>query len=259
MQQELLFEVSDSVALITFNRAESRNALTFDMYEQLAVRCAEASADDAIKVLIITGAGGRAFAAGTDIGQFRDFRGAEDGLAYEQRMESVLSEVESCSVPTIAAINGACTGGGAAIAACCDIRIADRALKFGFPIARTLGNCLSNASLQRLVSLLGAGRTREIIFTARLIEADEALAIGLVAELLDTPPEALACARDLAEKIKSFAPLTLQATKEAMRRLRDQGQAAQDEDLIALCYASEDFREGLDAFLSKRKPHWRGR
>jgi len=259
MQQDLLFEVSDGVALITFNRAQSRNALTFDMYEQLALRCAEASADDAIKVLIITGAGGQAFAAGTDIGQFRGFRSAEDGIAYERRLESVLCAVESCTVPTIAAINGACTGGGAAIAACCDIRIADRSLKFGFPIARTLGNCLSNASLQRLVLLLGVGRTREIIFTARLIEADEALAIGLVAALVDEPSEVLSHVHTLAERIQSFAPLTLHATKEAMRRLRDPEQAEHDEDLISLCYTSEDFREGLDAFLNKRKPHWKGR
>ena len=258
MQQELLFEVNDGIALVTFNRAAARNALTFTMYEQLAERCAQAGTDDGIKVLIITGAGGQAFAAGTDIGQFRDFRTAEDGIAYEQRMEAVLCAVESCAVPTIAAINGACTGGGAAIAACCDLRIADAALKFGFPIARTLGNCLSNASLERLCVLLGEARTREIIFTARLIEADEALAIGLAATILDTPREVAAHARSLAEKIKSFAPLTLRATKEGLRRLRDQGHGAADEDLIAMCYTSEDFREGMNAFLNKRKPQWKG-
>lgn len=259
MQQELLFEVVDGVALITFNRAQARNALTFAMYDQLADHCAEANEDDAIKILIITGDGGRAFAAGTDIAQFRDFRSAADGLAYEQHMDSVLSALETCTVPTIAAITGACTGGGAAIASCCDLRIADRSLKFGFPIARTLGNCLSNASLQRLISLLGAGRTRELIFTARLIEADEALAIGLVAALVDAPRDVLPHARSLAEKVKSFAPLTLRATKQALQRIRDQGNAAADEDLIALCYTSEDFREGLDAFLNKRKPQWQGR
>ncbi|MDH3714784.1 MAG: enoyl-CoA hydratase/isomerase family protein [Gammaproteobacteria bacterium] len=259
MKQELLFEVDEGVALITFNRAEARNALTFGMYQQLADHCNEANRDEAIKVLIITGDGNRAFAAGTDIAQFRDFQSAADGLAYERHMDSVLSTLETCTVPTIAAITGACTGGGAAIAACCDLRIADRSLKFGFPIARTLGNCLSNASLQRLIWLLGAGRTREIIFTARLIEADEALAIGLVSALLETPQEVLPQARSLAEKIKSFAPLTLKATKQSMQRLRDQGHAAEDEDLIALCYTSEDFHEGLDAFLNKRKPQWKGR
>ncbi len=258
-QRELLFEVDDGVALITFNRAAARNALTFAMYEQLAERCAQVSASDDIRVLIVTGAGSRAFAAGTDIGQFREFRTAEDGIAYEQRLESVLRAVESCSVPTIAAINGACTGGGAAIAACCDLRIADAALKFGFPIARTLGNCLSNASLKRLCALLGEARTRELLFTARLIEADEALAIGLVSAVVDAPAEVLAQARALADRIKEFAPLTLRATKEGLRRLRENGADAGDEDLIAMCYTSDDFREGMEAFLNKRRPTWRGR
>lgn len=259
MQQELDFTVDAGVAVVTFNRPAARNALTFAMYEQLAEHCAQASADDDIRVLIVTGAGGRAFAAGTDIGQFRDFRTAEDGVAYEQRLEAVLRAVEACSVPTIAAINGACTGGGAAIAACCDLRISDAALKFGFPIARTLGNCLSNASLQRLCALLGEARTRELLFTARLIEADEAQAIGLVTAVVDSPDAVMVRARDLADRIRAFAPLTLRATKEGLRRLRESGPGADDEDLIALCYASDDFREGMDAFLHKRKPHWRGR
>jgi enoyl-CoA hydratase/carnithine racemase len=131
------------------------------------------------------GAGGRAFAAGTDISSFSDIREASDALAYEQRINEVLDAVERCPVPTIAAIAGACTGGGAAIAAACDLRIATRDLKFGFPIARTLGNCLSTASLARLVALIGAGRTREILLTARLIGAEEAHAIGLVCESVD--------------------------------------------------------------------------
>ncbi len=259
MQQELLFEVRDGIGLITFNRAEARNALTFDMYRQLAEHCTAVGDDEAVDVLIITGSGGRAFAAGTDIAQFRDFHGAEDALAYEQRIDDVLQALETCRVPTIAAITGACTGGGAGIAACCDLRIADRSLKFGFPIARTLGNCLSNASLSRLSSLLGAARLREIIFTARLIESEEALAIGLVATLVETAQDVLPEARSLASRLKTHAPLTLQATKEALRRLRVQGPGAADEDLIVRCYTSEDFREGLDAFLGKREPHWKGR
>jgi enoyl-CoA hydratase len=132
-----------------------------------------------------SGADGRAFAAGTDISSFRDIREPKDALAYEERINEVLDALERCPVPTIAGLGGACTGGGAAIAAACDLRIATRDLKFGFPIARTLGNCLSNASLSRLVALIGAGRTREIIFTARLIGAEEALAIGLVSEIVD--------------------------------------------------------------------------
>lgn len=257
--QDLLYETHDGVGLVTFNRAPTRNALTFEMYEQLAARCVDAGDDENTSVLIITGAGGQAFAAGTDIAQFRDFSSPEHGVEYERRLEDVLRTVEACRVPTIAAITGVCTGGGAAIAACCDLRIADNALKFGFPIARTLGNCLSNASLQRLILLLGAARTREIIFTARLVGAQEALHSGLLTALVDTAPDVLVQARALAERIKSLAPLTLQATKESMLRLREQGPNAPDEDLIMRCYTSEDFREGMEAFLNKRRPRWRGR
>jgi enoyl-CoA hydratase len=210
------------------------------------------TAEPKVGALVVTGAGGRAFAAGTDISSFRDIAGPNDALAYERRINEVLDAVECCPVPTIAAIAGACTGGGAAIAAACDLRIATRDLKFGFPIARTLGNCLSIASLARLVSLIGAGRTREILFTARLIGAEEALAIGLVSEIVDDFEAVQARALDLARTVAGHAPLTLRATKEALRRLRLGTADADDRDLITLCYMSEDFREGQAAFLEKR-------
>jgi enoyl-CoA hydratase len=258
-EPELLYEQHDGIGLVTFNRPRARNALTFGMYRGLAEICDKAAFDESLKALIVTGAGERAFAAGTDIAQFREFRTADDALAYEKRIDAVLESVESCPVPTIAAITGACTGGGAAIAAACDIRIASRDLKFGFPIARTLGNCLSISNLSRLSALIGAGRTREIIFTARLIEAEEALAIALVSEVLEDPSAVVPRARELAETLTGHAPLTLRATKEALRRLHRHQSGGEDADLIALCYTSEDFREGLEAFLAKRKPVWKGR
>jgi enoyl-CoA hydratase/carnithine racemase len=171
----------------------------------------------------------------------------------------VLGAVERCPLPTVAALAGACTGGGAGIAAACDIRIAARDLKFGFPIARTLGNCLSARNLARLSALLGAGRTREIIFTSRLVEAGEALTTGLVTELLDDKAAVEARAQELAALLAGQAPLTLRATKEALRRLTAAAAAVDDRDLIVQCYTSEDFREGLEAFLGKRKPDWKGR
>lgn len=256
---ELLFEVNEGVGLVTFNRPKARNALTFSMYEGLAEICGAAENDETLKVLIIRGAGGQAFAAGTDIGLFRDFRTAEDGLNYERKLVDVLTAVEACTVPTIAAISGACTGGGAAIAAVSDLRIATRDMRFGFPIARTLGNCLSAAFLVRLSALLGAGRTKELLLTSRLIAADEALAIGLVAEVLDSPDELMNRAQDLARQIAGYAPLTIQITKEMFRRILAAQPEVIDNDLIALSYTSEDFREGVDAFLSKRPPQWKGR
>jgi enoyl-CoA hydratase len=252
---ELLFEVEDSIGLITFNRPKTRNALTFDMYKRLAEICS--TPPEKLKAIIITGAGDKAFAAGTDITQFRSFDSAQDAIDYEDRIDQVLTSVESCPLPVIAAIAGACTGGGAAIAAACDIRLASADLKFGFPIARTLGNCLSAASLARLSALLGAGRVREIIFTSRLIEAEEALTTGLITEVLEDRQSLAARAREMAHLVASQAPLTLKATKELQRRLAVP--AVQDEDLIALCYSSADFQEGIEAFFDKRKPRWKGR
>ncbi len=259
MSDELVYEVDDGIGWVTFNRPDSRNALTFAMYEGLAEICEAAEPGGSVRVIVVRGAGGRAFAAGTDMAQFRGFSTSEDAWDYEAKMEGVLERIERAQVPTIAAITGACTGGGAAIAACCDLRITDRRLRYGFPIARTLGNCLSVGSLSRLVALLGDARVREILFTARLIEAEEAKATGLVSEVLDDADAVMARAGELARLLASHAPLTLRATKEGLRRLRVEGEAAEDHDLIELTYMSEDFREGMEAFLAKRTPEFKGR
>src|SRR5688500_11929454 len=254
---DILFETDGVIAIATLNRPQARNALTFAMYDRLAEICRGMRPDGEVRALIVTGSGDRAFAAGTDISQFRAFRTEADAQAYEQNIERVLTAIETCAVPTIAAIAGACTGGGAGIAAACDLRIAARSLKFGYPIARTLGNCLSLENYARMAALIGAGRVMEVIFTARLIEAEEAKAIGLVSEVLEDHAALMARARELATLLASHAPLTLRATKEALRRIR-QGRR-DDADLIASCYTSEDFREGLEAFLQKRPAKWQGR
>ncbi|MDW3222052.1 MAG: enoyl-CoA hydratase/isomerase family protein [Paracoccaceae bacterium] len=255
---EITDELRDGVMWATFERPQARNALTFGMYERLADLCRTMPTDGSVRAVVISGAGGKAFAAGTDMTQFRAFETPQDALDYEGRIDAVLDAVERCPVPTIAAINGACTGGGGSIAAACDIRIASANLKFGFPIARTLGNCLAAGNLARLSELIGAGRVRELIFTARLIEAEEALRVGLVSEVLTDEAALMARATDLADRIGGMAPLTLRATKEAMRRNRAAGKV-EDSDLILSCYMSEDFRIGMEAFLSKKKPEWTGK
>lgn len=249
---DLLYEIRAGIGFVTLNRPDSRNALTLAMYARIAEIC---RAPGAAKVLILRGAGDRAFAAGTDMTEFRGFSRPEDAWEYEAEMDQVLGDIERCPTPTIAAIEGACTGGGAAIAAACDLRLTNNRLKFGFPIARTLGNCLSISNLARLQALLGAGRLREILFTARLIGAEEAAQIGLVTEICD---DVHARAAELAETLMGHAPLTLRATKEALRRLRVEGPAADDRDLVELCYMSRDFRHGMEAFLAKRPPEWQG-
>src|SRR5512138_2723603 len=242
--EDLIYSVKDGIARITFNRPQARNALTFAMYEQMASICESINQDRSIKALIVTGAGDKAFASGTDISQFRAFKTAQDALDYEARIDRVLGTLESCRVPVIAAIAGACTGGGAGIAACCDIRIGTESTRMGFPIARTLGNCLSMSNISRLVSLVGPARTKDLIFKARLVEAPEALELR---------------ADETAKLVAGHAPITLEVTKEAVRRIRRTLTRDEGEDLILRAYMSEDFREGMDAFLNKRSPNWKGK
>ena len=258
MTQELLYDKRGEIGWITFNRPQARNALTFAMYEDLAEICGRIGRTREAKALVITGAGERAFAAGTDIAQFKDFKDAEDGIAYERKMDRILDTIERCTVPTIAAVAGFCTGGGAAIAAACDLRIAAVNAQFGFPIARTLGNCLSMANYARLAALIGSQRVKEMLFLATLIDAPTAHQVGLVSEVLADVAALHARAAELAHTLAGHAPLTLQVTKEALRRLQARLADENIDDLIRLAYGSNDFREGMAAFLDKRAPKWTG-
>jgi enoyl-CoA hydratase/carnithine racemase len=259
LADELLYEIKDQVGFITLNRPQAYNALTFGMYDRIGSICESVPTDNSVKVMVITGAGGKAFAAGTDIGLFQDFKTPEQGIEYEHNFAACFTRIEACPVPTIAAVCGACTGGGAGIAAVCDLRIATKTMRYGFPIARTLGNCLSSAALSRLCALLGQGRVTDLLLTGRLIEAPEALAIGLVNEIVDDNEALAARALELATQLKDHAPLTMRATKTLLGRLRDQSPQVADDDVIGMIYSSADFREGVDAFLGKRKPKWQGR
>ncbi len=256
---DLLYEVKDEIGLITLNRPQARNALTFEMYERIAEICANVPTDGSVKVIIMRGAGEKAFAAGTDISLFKDFSSPEQGIAYEEAGERNFKLISACPLPTIAAIAGACTGGGAGIAAVCDIRIASADLKFGFPIARTLGNTLSAATLSRLVNLMGEAKVIDLIFKSRLMGAEEALQIGLVNEVLDDCDAVMNRAFELAEQLKTHAPLTMRSIKTLLRRIRESHPPVEDHDIVAEVYTSADFKEGMDAFLSKRKPNWQGR
>ena len=257
MSDELLYEVEDGVAVITFNRPQARNAMTWAMYDGLVQRVTEADADDRVRAMVLTGAGEKAFVAGTDISQFRAFNTAQDAIDYEKRIDTVLGTLEGCRKPVVAAIVGACTGGGAGIAACADLRVADAGARFGFPIAKTLGNCLNINNLARFIALVGVARVKELIFTARLIGAEDARAIGLVGEVLPDAAATRARAMELARLAGSLAPLTLAATKQQVLSLRNR--AEESRQAILMCYQSEDFREGMAAFLEKRPPVWKGR
>jgi enoyl-CoA hydratase/carnithine racemase len=254
---DLRFERRGAAAYITFDRPEAHNAMTFAMYEELHDRCAEVDADDEVRVLVLRGAGGKAFVAGTDIGQFATFRTGRDGLDYEARMERIIGRLETVGKPTVAVVEGYAVGGGLALAAACDLRICTPDARFGMPIARTLGNCLSMDNYARLADLIGPARVKDLIFRARMIGAGEAKACGLAAEVVTS--EALdARVDELCEELAAHAPITLRVTKEALRRLRT-ARLPDGDDLVAEAYGSEDFHRAVEAFGEKRRVEWRGR
>ena len=261
-QNELLAECSDGVLRLTLNRPKARNALTFEMYQRIAELCQRVGTqqdDQGVKAIVISGAGDKAFAAGTDIGQFTTFQTPQDGYDYEAQIEVVISSIETCRVPVIAALHGAVTGGGLVIAAAAHLRLASSDVQIGMPIARTLGNCLAIANLRRLVALFGEARVAHMILTAELLSADQALASGFVHDVLGDKANMLVRANALAQRLATMAPLTIHSSLDALRRLRNATACPDDTDLIAACYNSADFSEGVAAFLEKRKPNWSGR
>ena len=255
---DLGYERRGSVAVVTFNRPDARNAMTWDMYQALYEACEHVDRDDRVRVLVLRGAGDKAFVAGTDISQFREFTTPQHALDYEAKQNRNVGRVEEVKKPTIAMIRGYAVGGGANIALACDLRVVATDAKLGVPIAKTLGNTLSIATVARIMSYVGPARTKELLFTARLIDADEGKAAGVFNEVVE--PERLeARTMDLAEQIAANAPLTIRSIKEGVRRLLERGRLAEADDLVLMAYMSEDFKEGVEAFLAKRPPVWRGR
>ncbi|MCZ2815807.1 enoyl-CoA hydratase/isomerase family protein [Modestobacter sp. VKM Ac-2984] len=257
-------EVTQDGAVLTvlFNRPAARNAMTFAMYEGLEGACARADAEESVRVLVLRGAGGRAFVAGTDIAQFLTFGEGEsssgdDGIAYEARIERVVNRLEDVTVPTVAAVEGSCVGGGLALAAACDLRVATASSRFGVPIARTLGNCLSMNTYSLLVHHLGPGRTLDMLLRAKLLSAADAAAAGFVGEVVPDGELDPALA-SLVETLLGHAPLSMKAAGQAVARLRRAGLPDGD-DLVREVFGSADFRAGVRAFVDRGQVSWTGR
>jgi len=255
--QDVTVEQDGPVLRVTFDRPDQHNALTFDMYEALFEACERADADDAVRVLVVRGSGGRAFAAGTDISAFREFRDGADGVAYEERITRVVNRLESVTVPTVAAVEGYCLGGGLALAAVCDLRVATRSSRFGVPIARTLGNCLSMNSVSVLTAHLGTSRTLDLLLRGRLLGAEDAAGAGFVHEVCDDG-DLDGALQPVVETLLRHAPLTMWASKTAVARLR-RASLPDGDDLVSAAFGSEDFRRAVDGFASGERATWEGR
>ena len=246
-----------NIAKVIFDRPAARNAMTWQMYEQLNAVCGVIRAVPGIRVAVFRGAGGKAFVAGTDIAQFLSFTSGQDGIAYENRMEGTLDAVESLPIPTLAVVEGFAIGGGLAIASVCDLRIATPGSRFGVPIARTLGNCLSMANYARIVAAVGPAHAKRMLVLADLITAEEALAGGFVMSVV-APSDIDIKVTEICDRLVKNAPITMRVSKEAIRRLLHAGLPDGD-DLVQACYGSEDFRQGVRAFVDKHEPAWQGK
>lgn len=255
---ELLVERDGQVLRLWLSNAERRNAITWPMYDGLLGVREIVAGDPGIRVVVLRGAGGQAFAAGTDIRQFADFTTGEQGVEYEHRVGEVVASLLAIRVPVLAVVEGLAVGAGLAIAACCDLVVATPDAVFGAPVARTLGNTLPPAVVARLRQRLGAGRTMAMLLTARLLPATEALAAGFVTELFERD-QLDAGVAELTKLLCANAPLTLASLKEVERRIDRDGPGADVDDVLAAVYGSRDFRTGVAAFLEHRQAEWEGR
>jgi len=257
MTGEVHYSATGGVGAVIFDRPNAHNAMTWSMYEALAAICDRIAADPSLRVVTFRGAGGEAFVAGTDILQFSEFRGAEDGVSYEATLNTRIAQIESLPVPTLAIIDGWAMGGGLTIAAACDFRIATPTARFGVPIASTLGNCLSIANTARVISAFGSSRAKRMLMLADTLDAREALACGFLTEIAEAGVidnrAAILC-----DKLARNAPITMRVMKEGIRRLLSTGQPDGD-DLVRECYGSQDFKIGVESFIAKKPRNWTGK
>jgi enoyl-CoA hydratase/carnithine racemase len=249
-------KIDGAIAWVSFDRPAARNAMTWSMYSDLKAICEKLYIDKTIKAVILRGVGGQSFVSGTDIEQFKSFQDGQDGIDYEELIDLHIDALEQLPIPTIAIIDGLAVGGGLAIATACDFRIANPSARFGAPIAKTVGNCLSPTNIARLMAHLGIPTLKRMLLLAELINADELLSSGYIHTVAEST-ELESIAKAMAEKVMHLAPLTIRSSKLTISRIH-QNQLPDCDDLIKACYGSSDFKEGVEAFGEKRPPQWQG-
>ena len=247
-------ELDGSIARITFNNPAARNALTWSMYEELKQICDDLANKPEIRVAIFRGASDKAFVSGSDIQQFVDLKTNE---AYEVSVDAIFHSLQHLPIPTIALIEGLAVGSGLLIATACDFRISTSDARFGIPVAKTLGNCLSPNNLSWIASHLGVPMVKRMLLSAELIKAPELLNSGYLHQT--TSPEEIGAVTDaLAVKLAAFAPITKKASKLTLARLMESN-LPDCTLLMRETYNSADFKEGVHAFLEGRSPKWLGK
>lgn len=257
-EPRVTYEKAGDVAHIRFDNPGAYNALTSAMWLQLRDIAGRITEDPSVRVAVFRGVGGKAFVSGTDISGFATFTSGADGVAYERSGDDCMRALDAIPVTTIAVIDGWAVGGGLNIAAACDFRIATPDARFGSPIGRTLGNCLSPLSLARIGGAIGVAAARRMVLLGEILGAQDLLPTGFLLRIVE--PEAIdAEIEALCRRAAENAPLTTRATKEILRRMAFEGLPEVD-DLIARVYGSDDFRRGVSAFLAKTKalPTWAG-
>ncbi|WP_193609720.1 enoyl-CoA hydratase-related protein [Nocardioides lijunqiniae] len=252
MSDELRVRRGDGVVEVTFDRPQRHNAFTRDMYAGMRELCSELREDTSVKVLVLRGAGGRAFAAGNEISDFLE----ADAVAYEDWIRELLESLHALPQVTVAAVSGVCVGGGLAVATHCDLRLATAGSRFGYPIARTLGNALAGSIVYRCASVFGESLTREMLLAARLIDAERAYAVGALMSVVADVKELDAELETLVEGILALSPVTVRATKHQLldRSRRLEASPEGDADVLREVYTGPDFAEGVRAFLAKERP-----
>ncbi len=254
---QVVLELRDNIAHITFDHVAARNAMTVSMYQSLKSICEDIANNPKIRVAIFRGAGGKSFVSGSDIAQFATFKSGEDGVRYEEGIDSYLAPLAKLPIPTIAVIDAMAVGGGLAIASCCDFRLSSPGAKFGVPIAKTLGNCLSAGNIAWLVAHLDINIVKRMLLLAEMISAEELAKHGYVFAI-HNQDQLSQEAENLAGRLSKLAPITQKSSKLVLARLI-KNNLPDCNDLISETYGSADFKNGVAAFLEGVPPTWIGK